>query len=152
MADMTFLGDFDATKEAENAGFEPLPEGDYVVAVTESEIKPTKAGTGKYLSLKLSVLEGTGTGRTLFVNLNLENPNDTAVKIARAELGAICKAVGLGTVRDSSELHDLPFAVRVALKPRSDTGDLQNVIKKYMARSEAQTAPVAAGNKAPWER
>ena len=151
MADMRFLGDFDATKEAESGGFEPLPEDDYVVAVTESEMKRNKKDTGSYLSLKLQVLDGDCKGRTLFTNLNLDNPNDTAVKIARAELGAICKAVGLGTVRDSSELHDLPFVIRVGLRKREDTGDMQNQIKKYLSRSEYKAPEaVAAGGKPPW--
>lgn len=155
MASLTdYIGsDFDAVSEAEKADFDPIPEGVYTVAVTESEMKSTKAGTGRYLQLRLSILDGDYSGRTLLCNLNLDNPSDVAVKIAKAQLGAICKAVGLGTVRDSAELHDLPFAVKVVvLKDRGD-GKPGNDIKKFMSRADAAAEaakPVAGGEKPPW--
>ena len=39
----------------------------------------------------------------------------TAVKIARAELSAICRAVGVMAPNDSVELHDLPLVMRYTL-------------------------------------
>ena len=108
MADMRFLGDFDATKEAESGGFEPLPEDDYVVAVTESEMKRNKKDTGSYLSLKLQVLDGDCKGRTLFTNLNLDNRNDTAVKIAPTQRLEWKRSHGLSGTRASSARRALP--------------------------------------------
>ena len=43
--------------------------------------------------------------------IRMVNPNQTAVKIARGELSAICRAVGVMQPKDSTELHDLPLVI-----------------------------------------
>ena len=67
--------------------------------------------------------------RLLWARLNLDNPNATAVQIARAELSAICRAVGVLAPNDSVELHNLPLVIHVRCKKRKDTGELTNEIK-----------------------
>ena len=52
-------------------------------------------------------------GRNLWARLNLDNPNEIAVKIARAELSALCRAVGVLEPKDSVELHNLPLVISV---------------------------------------
>jgi hypothetical protein len=54
----------------------------------------------------------------IWSRLNLDNPK--AVEIARRDLSAICRAVGVLTPGDSSELHDLPLVLEhlAALYPR----------------------------------
>ena len=79
------------------------------------------------------------------------------MKIARSELSAICRAVGVMQPRDSVELHNLPLLVIVKLKKRDDTGELTNEIKGYEPKAAApaigqpQQAPVAS-NTPPWKR
>lgn len=148
---MANLSGFDANKVEPSKEFEPIPAADYKLAITESETKPTKAGTGSYLSLKIQVVDGEHKGRLLFENLNLDNPNQQAVEIAKGSLSAICRAVGVMTPNDSAELHNKPFIGSVKLEKRKDTGEMQNRIKSYKSLSEA-TQPVAAatdGSK-PW--
>ena len=152
---MANLNGFDARTVEPTADFEPIPAGKYIAAITESEMKPTKSGTGSYLQLSFTILEGEYKNRVLWARLNLNNPNATAVKIARSELSAICHAVGVLSPQDSVELHNLPLVITVKLKKRDDTGELTNEVKGYAKKETAtgqpQQAPVA-DNTPPWKR
>ena len=150
---MVNLNGFDANTVEPNADFEPIPAGKYLAAITDSVMKPTKSGNGNYLELTFQILEGEFKNRNLWTRLNLDNPNATAVKIARGELSAICRAVGVMAPRDSVELHNLPLVLTVKLKKREDTGEITNVIKGYAKKETASGNPQQApGDKAPWAR
>ena len=151
---MANLTGFDANQVEPAVGFDPIPGGKYLAIITESEFKPTKNGTGQYLQFTFQVIEGDHKGRLLWARLNLENPNGTTVKIARAELSAICRAVGVMAPRDSVELHNLPLLITVGHKKRDDTGDLLNVIKGFERKiTSSPAASTTAGNgRAPWQR
>ena len=149
---MADLRGFDARNVEQMDDFEPIPAGKYVAAIVASEMKPTKAGDGNYLELQFQVLEGEHKGRLLWDRLNLDNPNPLAVKIARSQLAAICKAVGVMTPNDSTELHDLPLLIRVGRKRREDTGDVVNEVKGY-GKKPAVSPPAQESNGAPpWKR
>ena len=151
---MANLNGFNATEVEPTTSFEPLPAGKYLAAITESEMKPTKSGAGSYLQMTLTILEGEYKNRVLWARLNLNNPNATAVKIARSELSAICHAVGVMQPRDSVDLHNLPLVITVKVKKREDTGELTNEIKGYERKEptgQTQQAPVT-DNTPPWKR
>ncbi len=147
---MANLSGFDAATVDPVSTFEPIPEDKYLAAITQSEFKATKSGTGRYLQLTFTILEGPHKNRALWARLNLENPNETAVKIAQGELSAICRAVGVMTPKDSVELHNLPLVIRVRLRKRQDNGELANEISGYSRRETA--APPPPGHVAPWRR
>lgn len=148
------LAGFDASQVEPSVGFEPIPAGWYVAVITDSEVKPTKAGTGEYLELSFQVIEGEHKGRRLWARLNLDNPNETAVHIAKRELSAVCRAVGVLTPNDSTALHDLPLKIKVTCKARKDTGEMGNEIREYKAVAEGgapgQSQP--AKSAPPWTR
>ena len=154
---MANLNGFNATEVEPTTSFEPLPAGKYLAAITESEMKPTKSGSGSYLQLTFTILDGEYKNRVLWARLNLNNPNATAVKIARSELSAICHAVGVMQPRDSVDLHNLPLVITVKLKKRDDTGELTNEIKGCAkkdaagANGQQPQAPVT-DNTPPWKR
>jgi hypothetical protein len=150
---MADLRGFDAGNVEPTSEFEPLPAGKYLAVIADSEMKPNKAGTGQYLQLAFEVLDGPHKGRKLWSRLNLENPNATAVQIARAELSAICRAVGVMAPNDSVDLHNLPLQITVKCRKREDTGELTNEIRGY-AKKEPPPAPPAsaAGTTPPWRR
>ena len=83
---MANLQGFDANEVEPANDLEPIPVGKYVAVITDSEMKPTKSGAGSYLQLTFQIIEGEHSGRLLWVRLNLDNPNATAVEIARREL------------------------------------------------------------------
>ena len=152
---MANLNGFDASQVEPTASFDPIPAGKYLAAITESEMKATKTGAGSYLQMTFTVLDGEYKNRVLWARLNLNNPNATAVKIARSELSAICHAVGVMQPRDSVELHNIPLLITVKVKKREDTGELTNEIKGYEPKAAAagqpQQAPVTS-NTPPWKR
>lgn len=151
------LNGFDARVVEPNAAFDPLPADWYMVVITASEEKPTKAQTGSLLELKLEVIEGEYKGRLLFDRLNLNNPNKQAVDIAQATLSAICRAVNVMTPKESSELHDRPMMAKVVVKPAEGGYSASNNIKGYAAVEGKASAPAAQPPKAaasapPWKR
>jgi hypothetical protein len=151
---MANLNGFDANRVDPASNFDPIPAGKYLAAIIESEMKPTKSGTGNYLQLTFQVLDGPHKGRLLWARLNLDNPNATAVQIAQGELSAICRAVGVLVPHDSVELHNLPLVISVRCKKRADTGEITNEIGGY-AKKEAPSAPpptVNGATPAPWKR
>jgi len=152
---MADLNGFDARTVEPTANFEPLPAGKYLAAITASEMKATKKGDGSYLQLEFTVLEGDCKGRKVWDRLCINHPNDLTQRIARGNLSAICRAVGVMQPGDSVELHNLPLLVRVKVKRRQDTDELVNEIggyeKKEAATGRPQQAPVA-DNTPPWKR
>lgn len=152
---MANLNGFNAKEVEPTASFEPIPSGKYPAAITESEMKPTKNGSGNYLQLTFTIIDGEYKNRVLWARLNLNNPNATAVKIAQSELSAVCHAVGVMQPRDSADLHNLPLVIVVKLRKREDTGDLANDIKGYErkgAGAPAQQQVPAAASTPPWRR
>ncbi|MCS7168087.1 MAG: DUF669 domain-containing protein [Gemmatales bacterium] len=144
---------FDANQVDPSTDFEPIPAGKYLAVNTDSEMKPNKAGTGRYLQLAFEIIEGPSKSRFLWTRVNLDHPNATAVQIARAELSAICRAVGVLAPNDSVELHNLPLVIRVGCKKRTDTGEVVNEIKGY-AKMEAPPVVTTASTNgtSPWKR
>jgi hypothetical protein len=156
---MADLGGFDPTQVEPANDFDPIPAGKYLAVITDSEMKDTKSGTGEYLNLAFEIIEGEHKGRHLWARLNLHNPNATAVKIARAELSAICRAVNVMAPRDSVDLHNLPLLITIKCKKRPDTGEVVNEIKGYAPKDQPApaSAPPAAPAKSapttpPWKR
>jgi hypothetical protein len=147
------LNGFNAAEVEPQQSMEPLPAGWYKCVITESEEKPTKAQTGSYLQMTLEVIEGDHQGRKVFERLNLNNPNQTAVEIAQRTLSGICRSVGVMTPRNSSDLHDKPLMVKVAVKPGDGQYGPSNDIKEYSALDKA-SAPASGGAAAtpPWKR
>lgn len=146
---MANLGGFNAAEVEPNVGFDAIPAGDYDAVITASELKETKAGDGKYLALTLQILSGEYQNRKLWDRLNLQNKNEKAVQIARGTLSAICRAVGVLTPNDSSELHDKPLRIRVKVRKDQD-GNPQNEIGSYSKRGTAQPAATSSSEGTPW--
>ena len=158
---MANLDGFNAHDVEPNTAFEPIPAGKYLAAIIASETKQTKSGGGSYLELTFSILDGEYKGRQLWSRLNLSNPNATAVKIARGDLSAICRAINVMQPKDSVDLHNLPLVINVKLKKRTDNDELTNEIKGYEARKTGNTndqsssqsqQTAASGQSAPWLR
>ena len=151
---MADLRGFDANQVEPTTSLEPVPAGKYAAVITDSEMKPNKAGTGHYLQLAFEIIDGPCKGRRLWSRLNLDNPNALAVQIARAELSAVCRAVGVLAPNDSVDLHNLPLVVYVKCRKRDDTGEITNEIKGYAKQESLQPAnaqPVS-NNTPPWRR
>ena len=150
---------FNAAEVQPLESFDAIPAGTYEAVIAESEVKPTKSGTGSYLELTIEIISGDYQGRRVWARLNLANPNVKAVEIARRELSSICRAVGVMNPGDSAELHNIPFLV-VVKKVKRDDDTYTNEVGGYKAKGEAaapatpvQAAQTAATQgAAPWKR
>lgn len=161
---MAFLGQVFKPEDApvsENS-FDPIPAGEYQCTVKGAELKQTKAGTGAYISLQLGIDGPTHTGRVVFTNLNIQNPNEVAERIGREQLGQIQRAAGLGPVEDSDQLIGAQMAIKVTVKndptygPGNEVKGFKPIGSAPPAVAQAST-PVAAATQpaaqaAPWAR
>jgi hypothetical protein len=140
---------FDARTVAPAQPLTPIPAGTYTAMVVGSEIKPTKdhhLTGGQYLELELKVLEGDHKGRKLFGRLNIKNANPVAEKIAKEQLSALCHAIGKVVITETTDLHGIPFNVKVSFRKGDGQYDDSNEIKGFMPAGGgvAGTAPPAA--------
>lgn len=131
---MANLSGFDASKVEPN-DFGILPAGDYEACIVNSEMKPTKDGQGQYLNLEIQIVGGQYQNRKLFEKLNLVNRNDQAVTIAKGTLSAICRAVGVLTPNDSTDLHNKTFRITVGVRKSDYSGEMENRIKSFKPRA-----------------
>ena len=145
---MGFL-DFNAEEEEPNKAFEPIPAGDYQGKIVGSEVKATASGSGQYLKIEIEVLGPSCAGRKVFDHLNIQNDSPEAERIGRAQLSALCHAIGVLRVSDSNQLHEKPFAFKVAIE-KDATGQYgdKNKVKGYKKIEGAIPAFPAASSPA----
>ena len=154
---------FNAETIEPNTSYEPIPAGWYQAIISSSEMKATRDGYGEYLSLTLQIIEGNYQNRLVFARLNLKNANDVAVDIAKKDLAAICRAVGVMSPQASEELHDKPLMIKVKVRAASGEYDASNDVAGYKAvegndkpftPQQKQAAPVAPSTpaKKPWQK
>lgn len=111
MANLTFVGRVEANQGQD---FSPIPAGDYIAQIIDSNMKATSSNNGQYLELTHEILDGPCAGRKVWARLNLDNPNTQTVQIAMQQLAQITYAVGLSVApSDSVQLHNRPMAIRV---------------------------------------
>lgn len=127
---MSSIQGFNAAEVEPSAGFEPLPAGEYRVCIVGSEMKATKSNTGQLINLELQVLDGPYQNRKIFERINWINPNPQAQQIGRGTLSAICRAVGILTPSDTTQLHNRPLRCKVKIKRDPEYGD-KNEVTSY---------------------
>lgn len=141
----------------EEEGFDPIPAGEYRVAIKGAELKPTKDGTGKYIALRLDVLGPSHQGRVIFSNVNIQNRNPDAEKIGQQQLGSIARAIGVKSVSNTDQLLGGELAVKVVVKSDPEYGP-RNEVKRFKATgdaspqfaSQASQPAKPSTEKAPW--
>lgn len=150
---------FNAAEVPPQQEFDLLPAGKYVGQVIDSEIVPTKAGTGQMLKLTFEIIEGDHANRRLWARLNIANENAQAQQIGLAQLSALCHAVGVVKLTDSLELHEKPVVLTVKVrkaKPGDTYGDSNDVTGFAAVGGAGQAAkpaaPKAASAVPPWQK
>ena len=110
---MAFIGNHVDPNAQPSVDFAPIPTGEYIAQIVDSDMKPTSKNDGQYLELVYRIIDGPLTGRLVWARLNLDNQNVKTVEIANQHLASIRVACGLQSVRDSAELHNIPHLIRV---------------------------------------
>jgi hypothetical protein len=130
---MALLPDLFRAEDVKDDGgdFDLLPAGKYVAQVVKSEVRDTKSGTGKYISLQLKIIEGDHTGRVVFDMINVVNQNEVAQNIGQRQLKQLVEACELTEIEDTTELHAIPIQITVGIEPEKNGWPAKNKVKKY---------------------
>jgi len=149
---MANLNGFDASQVEPAVSFDPIPAGKYTAIITASEMKTTSKGDGSFLKVEFTVQGGEFNARKIWDNLNIQNPSEQAQNIARGNLSAICRSVGVLQPTDSVQLHNIPLLISVKTTKRKDNGEMTNEIGGYAAATQVQpaaTTPPAVATMTP---
>jgi hypothetical protein len=119
--------------------FDVFEAGPQPMEFTESDIVPTKAGTGKLLKYKLRITQGDFEDRLIFGQMNLQNPNPVATKIGQEEFRAAREVTGVLEPEDTQDLHFKEFTGFVKITPAKGDYAAKNEIdwgKTYKIHAE----------------
>lgn len=122
----------------EAPSFDPVPKGEYVVNIIDSDVAVNSKNTGKNLKLTLEIIDGQFKGRKIFESLSFQNPNETAERIARGMISAICHAIGLTHLTDTQHLHNKPFLGKIKISKGQDGYDDSNSLAGAKALGQGQ--------------
>ncbi|MGL4296918.1 MAG: DUF669 domain-containing protein [Aestuariivirga sp.] len=156
----------------EPSSVEPVPAGEYLVEITESDAVANSKNTGELLKLTMRIIDGDFIGQMIWDNISYRHENPKVEDIGKKQINSICRAIGFdGHLEDSTQLHGQPLVVRVTLEQNDPQYAPKNVVKAYkpwlsspapapaqQARAAQQPtarqpAPAAAaGGKMPWKR
>lgn len=134
---------------------EPIPAGIYVAEITDSQVKDLKSGNGTGLQLEFTIIEPAQfSGRKVWSNLNIKHTNETAEQIAQAQLSAICRALGIGVLKDSDELFGKVLKVRTKIRAAQGDYPARSEVTGYEPAGVAKPAAPAQQAKAsaPWAK
>jgi hypothetical protein len=127
-----------------NGDYSLVPEGWYSATVKSATVETTKAGNGQYIKLRFDIIGESHSGRVVFSNLNIRNPNPKAEEIGRQQVGEIARAIGLASITDTDQLVGANLKIKVAIRKSDQYGD-SNEVRGFKAMSEAaMPAPVAS--------
>lgn len=176
MADLSnYFDDVDDRSVAVSTGVpEPVPPGEYMLQVDQTELLPTKDQTGMMLKCVLTVVAGEFEGRKLFPQFNVRNKSAQAQTIGIGELKALALACGVDweiARADTDALLFKPFRANIGFEKEQinpNTGQpypLRNRVMKYIPAGQAApaappkaTAPAATPRAAapqaglPWKK
>lgn len=128
-------------------GGSPVPPGQYLTMITNSEVKQTRSGKNM-LTLEFRIAEGMHTGRKLFENFMLDIEN----KVARSRLKSVAiagKHRNPNNIEESEELHGCYVMLKVTVENDAEYG-MQNRIKAFdMPEGVPAHAPITPGTAYP---
>lgn len=118
---------FNAAEVEPQNPFAPLPAGEYIAQIVDSDVKTNRAGTGQYLALQFEILDGEFKNRRVFTNLTVSHQNKTAEQIGQGQLSALCRAVGVMQLTETSQLHGRPVKIKLKVTKDPQYGDGNDV-------------------------
>ena len=141
---MSVAGDVNAGQDND---FSPIPDGWYPIKIVDAQVKDTRAGTGKYISVRMDVTGPNYTGRVLWANYNFMNPSEAAQKIGRAELARLAGACGIDNLEDTDQLIGMQCEVQTKIKRSEEYGDKNEI--KGAREGAVKNVPRAAASEIP---
>lgn len=140
--------DISEVEVSERGDFEIMPKGEYTLKATDAELKSTKKGDGKYLSVTFEIVKGQYTGRKVWQNFNVVNPNEKAEQIGREQVAGWARAAGKPNARDSDDLLERSFNCNLDIEKGTGGYSDKNIIKSFLTgESKSTPAPNKPANK-----
>lgn len=131
---------------SERGDFEIMPKGEYTLKATAAEEKETSAKTGTYIAAEFEVVKGEFTGRKVWQNFNVNNPNDKAEKIGREQIAGWARACGKPNAQDTDELLERPFQCKLGIEKGTGGYSDKNKIDSFlMPGAASKPAPAGKG-------
>ena len=142
MADLGMEFDHTQVDPDEGREFDLLPNGRYVAEITDSDVKETKSGSGRYMALTFTITDGPFVNRKVWANINYQNRSEEAQRIGQAQLSAICLAVGhMGPLTDTAQLHSIPLEISIGVeKDKTGQNPDRNKVTKFASLNGAPAA------------
>lgn len=135
--------DFNANTVDPDAGIPVLETGRYTFVILASEEKETNNKKGSMIVFTNQVISENARGQKYINRLTTKHENVDTVRIALAALSAICHVTGRLSIRNTAELHGIPYCVDIVKEPRTDKpGSYTNNIVGYY---DAQGNPPVKG-------
>lgn len=108
---------FDATTVNPQGDRTPVPDGEYPVILTSTEIKHSNQ-TDSMINCGMKITEGPLSGKMIFTNINYRNGNPVAQQIGQERLSALCHVCGVLKITDTAQLHGRPFKAKCTINER----------------------------------
>lgn len=134
------LGEDIDTAQAVKEGSSLAPAGKYTVMMTNYEEKIGKTSGDAYLNTTITIVDGPYRDKKFFKMFFLYSKNDTAKKIARAELSGIAVALGIEKLSNIDQIMHKPFECLVAIEEGTAGYPDKNKFVKALI-SDAQPKP-----------
>lgn len=137
--------DLDLTNVEAQGDYSPIPAGKYLMRVVEAELKDTAAGTGQFIKVTLEVIGDKYSGRKVFHNFNIKNPNPKTIEIGLGQLKSLLEKSGSNKLKITSpmDLINLEVLTSIKIKKSDDYGD-QNVVSSFVKKNEQNKASQSA--------
>lgn len=112
-------------------------EGPFEFELIESDVTPTRDGTGQKLEVVAECLTEPYRGRKVFDSINIVNKSAQAQAIGQGQLSALCRAAGFADkLEDSEQLHHRPFWAKLKIEEyfsnKHQRQMQKNVFKQFM--------------------
>lgn len=150
-----FIDDYEAPSEEPISNFDPLPAGDYVAQIIESDVTDTRSGSGRILKLTWAIAEGPHEHRQFWQNINYRNQNAKAQEIGKRQLDEVVWSTGITHLSNTEEMHFIPCLVRLKVRPADGDFPAQTevvTVKRLSTAPAPQRQPAARPQQAQQTR
>lgn len=134
---------------------QPLPEGEYLVSIIDSDYKQTKNGNGWYVAITFEVSDGEHQGRYVWANYNIQHTNAQAQEIGEQQFAKLCLAtLGKPSCGDTDDLLGKSCVIGVGFEkndPSRNRVKYANPINTTVGSAPGVAAAPAAAKK-PWQK
>ena len=138
--------DAEFANASQDSDFPPLPDGEYIAQIVNSEKRTLKSGS-ETLVFTWLVIDGEYRNRKIFENLYIYDPTrPKQLAFNKQKLFFITKACGRDSINDTVELHNKPC--RITVRQHEYNGKTRNEISAYRPITRiTETQPQAASQK-----